>query len=131
MDKTNFLILTITPPSIKEEPYCTACPLGPRHLDSPPLGGHPSSSCTSDLPSIPAQGLPPDALSREAGCRKEGPPQHSRLQDQGGHGEGWVHFPHSNVNPSPIPGPLPLPLAPSVHQGLLPALGLRSLDQLP
>ena len=101
---------------------------------------------TPPLP-FPTQGLPPDALPREAGWRQEGAPQHRRLQDQGGPGvyNGELGLQRAEFHPTwgpdsvsripmsvclPIPGLLPLSVMSSVQQGLPPALGLGSLNQL-
>lgn len=74
-DKTNSPVLTTTPPTFREN----CAPLGE---------GARGSAAPLTPPVPPAQGLPPDALSREAGRRQEGPPQHGWLQDQGAPGAG-------------------------------------------
>lgn len=106
--------------------------LGPR-----PLGeGTPRSSCTSTPFSPLAQSLHPNALPREAGCRQEGPPQHRRLQDQGGPGACEVALAWGGLRPRVCSSPclsLPRPKPSTPASGTLcpagssPSTGLRGL----
>ena len=99
-DETHPLVLIITPTNLQGEPHAysmiSGTPQQP-HLQE----GTQGSPAPPNSVSSPSQGLPPDAFSREAGCGKEGPPQHRRFQDQGGHGEGKVQFCRSYVRLSP------------------------------
>lgn len=101
-DETHPLVLIITPTNLQGEPHMYSMISGSQTPQQPHLQeGTQGSPTPPNSFSSPTQGLPPDALSREAGRGKEGPPQHCRFQDQGGHGEGQAQFYHSCVHLSP------------------------------